>query len=70
MTETEKQSKDLRRRITKAATKQVLYALWLAFKKVAWQLVLLFITIPILALLAGLVAKVCYYAFLLTWGLF
>ena len=70
MTESEKQSKDLRRRITKAATKQVLYALWLAFKKVLWQTVLLAIALPVLALAAGVVAKVCYYAFLLTWGLF
>jgi hypothetical protein len=48
----------------------VFYALWLAFRKVAWQLILLAIALPIMTLLAGVIAKVCYYAFLLTWGLF
>jgi hypothetical protein len=70
MTETEKTSRDLRRQITKAARNKVLYSLWIAFRKVLWQLILIAITLPILALLVGVMAKVCYYAFLLTWGLF
>jgi hypothetical protein len=70
MTETEKTSRDLRRQITKAARKQVFYSLWLAFKKAGWQLILLAIALPLMAIIAGAVARVCYYAFLLTWGLF
>jgi hypothetical protein len=70
MTETEKTSKELRQRITKAARKQVFYSLWLAFRKAGWQLILLAIALPLMALIAGAIASVCYYAFLLTWGLF
>ena len=70
MTETEKTSRDLRRRMNKAARALVLFGIKKAFIKFMWALFVLALIFPFIALIAGVVSKICFYAFSLTWNLF